>query len=1124
MKVEEYKAGLTEDEKRKLIVDTLDKSLFIEAGAGAGKTSLIESRIVNQLRSGVAPEKIVVITFTNAATRELQGRILKAVQKAYKESKEGEAEHEILKAALDGLDRMHISTIHGLCHRILTEKCFEADLAVGFDLMDKSDEDEKFESFFVNWMEQNIHKEDWDRLQSKDEERWKISSNIMGLAKQIYREPSDVRVDVVYKDADRNVVDKEVSDFFDDMETYADKLSRAIPMAGPGTIFRNLPDEYLSKYGVPLKKYLVNRSTGVVIQDEEIIDTIKALMTGAGKKSFLSGVTKSNHLKLHYADSKGKTKLIDDAAKEIAEKDQDAKKYVIKRDKDLNRWIGSILNPYYAVFVEYAEKCAKEYRKQFPSSLVTNDLLLQKTKELLEKHPEVREYFANKFDCYYVDEFQDTDHVQDSFIKMLAEKPGEPGTLRDGALFLVGDPKQSIYRFRGAEPKVYFDTKEALEDTDVENAIVISLQNNYRSNENIIEWVNDKFEDSIDPPRNITDGNPYTPMVSINKVKQYETNPKLLSKVYCYSKDGEVTEAETDAKAVCEIIKKMIDNNYQIAERNSSVGYRSVNFGDFLLISGGMKGMDIYADEMSKSGIPFVMDSKIYADMDYYINAFVRMYAFLADPYDLFAKEGALEVLEVSGADNKEKNKKILEELRDITADYSAYGCLEYLLDHMELIIHKDKDIEANESDDLVTKLTQMTELIKASECGSRQDVLGLLKSYAVKELERELVLHKGDAAVRFMNLHKAKGLEGGIVIWVNRRKGKSFQQGRYKSDNVFYPSLEFEKNGNTVITWHACTGDVDKCEKSKKENECEHIRLEYVAATRAKQALIFMDPLDKSVKYFDDYYNITDQSSIKELLKGENVNTSAAQSASPFVISKPADEIKEKDDRKEQAVVVYSSESPSDYEDKSGDTSSSDSKNSSVERPKGRVIGLAMHRTFELMVERFKKGVNAGFDEKKIPEFCMRQALNEMRPEIPDGKYESYHNFLNDAVYAFGGWMVKEKIYDWAEEVYTELPFSYKKSGENNIPVWMHGEADLIIKCKDGSIRLYDYKSDDDTGYSDQDFEARLQRIYGPQIRAYKEMISRLFKVEEDRISAQLISFSYEKDGKMRPRVTGIE
>ena len=153
-----------------------------------------------------------------------------------------------------------------------------------------------------------------------------------------------------------------------------------------------------------------------------------------------------------------------------------------------------------------------------------------------------------------------------------------------------------------------------------------------------------------------------------------------------------------------------------------------------------------------------------------------------------------------------------------------------------------------------------------------------------------------------------------------------------------------------------------------------------------------------------------------------------------------------------------------------------------------------------------------------------MRQALNEMRPEIPDGKYESYHNFLNDAVYAFGGWMVKEKIYDWAEEVYTELPFSYKKSGENNIPVWMHGEADLIIKCKDGSIRLYDYKSDDDTGYSDQDFEARLQRIYGPQIRAYKEMISRLFKVEEDRISAQLISFSYEKDGKMRPRVTGIE
>ena len=74
---------------------------------------------------------------------------------------------------------------------------------------------------------------------------------------------------------------------------------------------------------------------------------------------------------------------------------------------------------------------------------------------------------------------------------MLAEKPGEAGTLRDGALFVVGDPKQSIYMFRGAEPEVYFQTKKWMKPFD--NAYVLELSNNYRSVDDIVKWVDDNF-------------------------------------------------------------------------------------------------------------------------------------------------------------------------------------------------------------------------------------------------------------------------------------------------------------------------------------------------------------------------------------------------------------------------------------------------------------------------------------------------------------------------------------------------------------------------------------------------------------------------------------------------------
>ena len=117
---------MTEEALRKQIIEKLDDNVFVEAGAGAGKTTLIVSRIVNQLRQGIAPESIVVITFTNAAAEELRTRITGKVMEAGTDTSLTEKERANLQTALRRLDLMNISTIHSFCFKLLQERSFDA--------------------------------------------------------------------------------------------------------------------------------------------------------------------------------------------------------------------------------------------------------------------------------------------------------------------------------------------------------------------------------------------------------------------------------------------------------------------------------------------------------------------------------------------------------------------------------------------------------------------------------------------------------------------------------------------------------------------------------------------------------------------------------------------------------------------------------------------------------------------------------------------------------------------------------------------------------------------------------------------------------------------------------------
>ena len=143
---------MTEQQKRDNIVYGITDNVFVEAGAGAGKTTLITKRIVNQLRSGIRPEHLVVITFTNAAAGELYGRIAGALNDELKKQGVSIEQKERLQYALEHMDRMTISTIHSFCYKLLKERCFDAMLPMEVELLEPLDATEYQLQSFKAWL------------------------------------------------------------------------------------------------------------------------------------------------------------------------------------------------------------------------------------------------------------------------------------------------------------------------------------------------------------------------------------------------------------------------------------------------------------------------------------------------------------------------------------------------------------------------------------------------------------------------------------------------------------------------------------------------------------------------------------------------------------------------------------------------------------------------------------------------------------------------------------------------------------------------------------------------------------------------------------------------------------
>ncbi len=458
-----------------------DTTLIVEAAAGTGKTTSVVSRVVEMVAAGAARiGQIAAITFTEKAAGELRLRIRQGLESRIEDEDEdpgGGARRERLEVALSQLEEASIGTIHAFCATVLRERPIEAGVDPDFKILTDAERRAFFDRVFRRFVDRQLEnpgpgiarllrrsrnpavspldvlrEAGWRLLEYRPfEASWKRRSWDAGTAiEDLVGQPGGAG-------------DEEVPSLF-----MIDKLYRSLPKDPPGT----------------RPNWLVRSMAAAADLGREI----RVRDASSGRDSG--------------RDSGGDVEWLEQALAELkvpgysgrtpsgfrhARKWRDAfRARLLAFQQESNADLAALLREDLRGLIEDYEAA-----KQKAGMLDFDDLLLR-TRGLLLDHAEVREELGGRFRHIVVDEYQDTDPMQTEIVLLLTAPEPAGGDWRaaiplPGSLCLVGDPKQSIYRFRRADVAHYLDVKERLL---ANGAAEVRLTTNFRSVPAICDFVN----------------------------------------------------------------------------------------------------------------------------------------------------------------------------------------------------------------------------------------------------------------------------------------------------------------------------------------------------------------------------------------------------------------------------------------------------------------------------------------------------------------------------------------------------------------------------------------------------------------------------------------------------------
>ena len=815
---------------RDRICGDLGKTFLVEAGAGSGKTKSLVDRMVALLATGRASiETLAAVTFTRKAAAELRGRFQVALERARLTEKDPRV-RERLDAALTGLERAFIGTIHSFCARLLRERPIEAGIDPEFRELEDHEDRILLER---SWDEYQAHArlENEAALRGLDEAGLApadLETAFRAIAGFPDVEPVAGRPDPPDHEAVREALEKLV-----------DLASKLVPREKPEKGRDGLQNLFVR---------LFRRRRNIGFADgRRLMESVELFDKNLGFMP-TRWPAKDDGKRLLAAAETFRDEVARPALRVWRE---------FRHTKAL-----AFLRPAVGF---YAERRRAEARLNFQDQLML-------TARLLRDNPEVRRYFRRRFHPILVDEFQDTDPIQAEILFLLT---GTSETEKDwtrlapapGSLFLVGDPKQSIYRFRRADIDIYNLVRDRIEASGGET---LALSANFRSLGAIADWVNPLFDPGrggVFPaaadayqagfmPLETVRGRGRGPLSGVRKI----TVPAVP-----YHRKEDI--AGFDAARVAGFIAWALAGNLRLDD--GAGGDRPAEPGDFLVLFRYKDRMSRYARRLEELGIPFeIAGSDAFAE-NAEIREVMNLLRALDDPDDPVASVAVLRgmffglsdqdlldhraagggfcfLAEAGGPAGSARIRSAFGALRawrELVTRVPPSVALETIIQDSGLLTHLVTTEMGSSRAGNVLKLIEVLRGRESEDMTSFAAAVAFLDEWVGAMPVEEMSLAPGRRnAVRLMNLHKAKGLEAPVVWLANPAGVGGFEPDRHVRRTGQAPLGHFRFTrpvGRQTRTVSQPAGWEESAAEELKYEEAEENRLMYVAATRARDLLV---------------------------------------------------------------------------------------------------------------------------------------------------------------------------------------------------------------------------------------------------------------------------------------------
>ncbi len=812
--------------RRKAVEDTVN-SYVVEASAGTGKTSILINRILHLvLEKGPAGpplplSHICAITFTEKAASEMRVRLRQHFEQILTDGRAPKEKLDRALEALDDLETAAISTFHSFAVSLLKERPVEAGLDPRFSALD----DIQSELFFRETWEPWIHRALADRHPTLEKALRSGMSleSLKTLAQTLRNNWTKIR----NLDCDPPPTDEEhrakIRDYLEQANVYWGKVKKpedklAVCLQSALNWLEN-PEDADSSLSKP-------RNAGVAANWQEGKDTVAAV------QQFLKEIVE---FRAAY-ENLPRQQLLHEVA------------CWIRTEFVANEW---------------------EKRKQAGGRIDFDDQLWL-ARELLLKNTTVRREFQAQYRTLLVDEFQDTDPIQWDIVLLLSSADVAEQDLarlrpEPGRLFIVGDPKQSIYRFRNADIETYLEIVKP-ERRKYLGLGLLELTTNFRSVPSILRFVDAAFTPAMksgpDESRYQSDylpfggqghrtGEPHAPSVYLLGDRNDESGTRWTTREFIKC------ESRRIARLICEI-RASESWKIQDSARREDAGWRVPKYGDIAVLLPVLTRVDALEDEFREMGIPYVLEGgKFYYARSEVASAITVLRA-VANPNDSVALYGSLRSIFFGLSDEDLLRAHIeglpmdyRERVPDRSPFHFPFDILHDLYLHrherrasetFELLLHKTgaREVLAASGFQSLANLNKLGRTLRALQGDATfSQVVSLLSTMdeeGLAESESRLMEERSDA-VRIMSIHKAKGLDFPIVFVAALGLKKLVRSKSLLADprekKLFALGIGSRDSGFQTRRWRELA-DVEK----KREN-AELVRLLYVGLTRARDHLI---------------------------------------------------------------------------------------------------------------------------------------------------------------------------------------------------------------------------------------------------------------------------------------------